>query len=82
MAFAACARLSATYLGVSEGTIQWTLCAQLKKIAEKVEDGPPEWMGMFRAAGGAKMTASLITYPAPRGMFSGIFYTGALISDL
>lgn len=55
--------LSASYLGVSEGVIQWTLYEQLKKVAKKAEGGPLEWMGMFGAAGGAKTIASLITYP-------------------
>jgi solute carrier family 25 protein 33/36 len=55
--------LSASYLGVSEGIIQWTLYEQLKKVAKRSEGGPLEWVGMFGAAGGAKMTASLITYP-------------------
>ena len=55
--------LSASYLGVSEGVIQWTLYEQLKKVAKKAEGGPLEWVGMFGAAAGAKMTASLITYP-------------------
>jgi solute carrier family 25 protein 33/36 len=55
--------LSASYLGVSEGIIQWTLYEQLKKTAKKAEGGPLEWTGMLVAAGGAKMIASLITYP-------------------
>lgn len=55
--------LSASYLGVSEGVIQWTLYEQLKKLAKKAEGGPLEWVGMFGAAGGAKTIASLITYP-------------------
>ena len=64
-----CKGRSATYLGVSEGVIQWTLYEQLKKVAKKAEGGPLEWVGMFGAAAGAKTTASLITYP-PRGIFS------------
>jgi solute carrier family 25 protein 33/36 len=55
--------LSASYLGVSEGIIQWTLYERLKKVAKKAEGGPLEWVGMFGAAGGAKTIASLITYP-------------------
>jgi len=55
--------LSASYLGVSEGVIQWTLYEQLKKVAKRAEGGPLEWVGMFGAAGGAKTIASLITYP-------------------
>lgn len=55
--------LSASYLGVSEGVIQWTLYEQLKKLAKRAEGGPLEWAGMLGAAGGAKCVASLITYP-------------------
>jgi solute carrier family 25, member 33/36 len=55
--------LSASYLGVSEGVIQWTLYEQLKKVVKRAEGGPLEWAGMLGAAGAAKMTASLITYP-------------------
>ena len=55
--------LSASYLGVSEGVIQWTLYEQLKKVAKRAEGGPLEWAGMLGAAGGAKSIASVITYP-------------------
>ncbi|KAG8878041.1 hypothetical protein FRB97_002828 [Tulasnella sp. 331] len=54
--------LSASYLGVTEGTIQWVLYERLKaRVAGK--GGAAEWAGMLGAAGTAKMTASLITYP-------------------
>lgn len=54
--------LSASYLGVTEGTIQWVLYERLKaRVAGK--GGVAEWAGMLGAAGAAKMTASLITYP-------------------
>ncbi|KAF8603761.1 mitochondrial carrier [Ceratobasidium sp. AG-I] len=57
--------LSASYLGVTEGTIQWVLYERFKRIAQAGErrGGAAEWFGMLAAAGGAKMTASLITYP-------------------
>jgi solute carrier family 25 protein 33/36 len=58
--------LSASYLGVTEGTIQWVLYERFKLIAQRTGErhGPgAEWAGMLAAAGGAKMTASLITYP-------------------
>lgn len=55
--------LSASYLGVSEGVIQWTLYEQLKQVTKRAEGGPLEWIGMLGAAGGAKCVASLITYP-------------------
>ena len=52
-----------SYLGVSEGIIQWTLYEQLKTGAKKAEGSPLEWVGMFGAARGGKMIASLIPYP-------------------
>ncbi|QRV74068.1 mitochondrial carrier protein [Ceratobasidium sp. AG-Ba] len=61
-----------TTLGIirhEEGTIQWVLYERFKKIAKRSSDevgrggGVGEWFGMLAAAGGAKMTASLITYP-------------------
>ena len=63
--------LSASYLGVAEGTIQWTLYEQLKRIMAAKPDPYTNrqpsrlrnWMGTVGAAGTAKMTASLITYP-------------------
>ena len=55
--------LSESYLGVSEGVIQWTLYEQLKKASKRAEGGPLEWLGMLGAAGSAKTIASLITYP-------------------
>lgn len=57
--------LSASYLGVTEGTIQWVLYEQLKKMSAGVEGqgGIQEWVGMLGSAGTAKCVASLITYP-------------------
>ncbi|KAG5353591.1 hypothetical protein C0989_005112 [Termitomyces sp. Mn162] len=57
--------LSASYLGVTEGTIQWVLYERLKKIAATTEGrgGATEWLGMLGSAGTAKCVASLITYP-------------------
>jgi solute carrier family 25, member 33/36 len=60
--------LSASYLGVSEGVIQWTLYEQLKSLVKKGSTrvdggGTLEWAGMLGAAGSAKMVASLVTYP-------------------
>ena len=64
--------LSASYLGVTEGTIQWVLYERLKKLcggdgAER-NNGEKlslfqQWLGMMGSAGAAKMAASLITYP-------------------
>jgi solute carrier family 25, member 33/36 len=57
--------LSASYLGVTEGTIQWVLYERLKKISQATEGkgGALEWAGMVGSAGTAKCVASLITYP-------------------
>lgn len=57
--------LSASYLGVTEGTIQWVLYERLKKINQATEGkgGAMEWAGMLGSAGTAKCVASLITYP-------------------
>lgn len=57
--------LSASYLGVTEGTIQWVLYERLKKLSANTEGqgGVMEWVGMLGSAGTAKCVASLITYP-------------------
>ena len=57
--------LSASYLGVTEGTIQWVLYERLKKLSKKLEGQGAglEWIGLLGSAGAAKCVASLITYP-------------------
>jgi hypothetical protein len=57
--------LSASYLGVTEGTIQWVLYERLKKLSAGTQGrgGLQEWFGMLGSAGTAKCVASLITYP-------------------
>jgi solute carrier family 25 protein 33/36 len=57
--------LSASYLGVTEGTIQWVLYERLKQLSTNTEGrgGMAEWLGMLGSAGTAKCVASLITYP-------------------
>ncbi|CAK5273758.1 unnamed protein product [Mycena citricolor] len=57
--------LSASYLGVTEGTIQWVLYERLKRLSANSENkgGVMEWLGMLGSAGTAKCVASLITYP-------------------
>ena len=56
--------MSASYLGVAEGTIQWTLYEQFKTMRKKSgrvrEEG---WMDKVGAAGAAKLIATIITYP-------------------
>ncbi|KAH8831278.1 mitochondrial carrier [Flagelloscypha sp. PMI_526] len=60
--------LTASYLGVTEGVIQWTLYEQLKSVTQNAagpdgRGGVLEWAGMLTSAGVAKCCASLITYP-------------------
>ncbi|KAF9260405.1 mitochondrial carrier protein RIM2 [Marasmius fiardii PR-910] len=56
--------LSASYLGVTEGTIQWVLYEKLKRLsAGKQGQGVQEWFGMLGSAGTAKCVATVITYP-------------------
>jgi len=57
--------LSASYLGVTEGTIQWVLYERLKRLTADTQGrgGLQEWLGMLGSAGTAKCVASLITYP-------------------
>ncbi len=57
--------LSASYLGVTEGTIQWVLYERLKRLTAGTQGkgGPLEWLGTIGSAGAAKCVASLITYP-------------------
>ncbi|KAI0251418.1 mitochondrial carrier [Lactifluus subvellereus] len=57
--------LSASYLGVTEGTIQWVLYERLKLLTAGTEGKGrlQEWAGMLGSAGTAKCVASLITYP-------------------
>lgn len=68
--------LSASYLGVSESTLQWVLYEQAKRGLARREqdliasgrtptawDRTVEWTGKLTAAGGAKFIAALITYP-------------------
>lgn len=64
--------LSASYLGVTEGTIQWVLYERLKKLSAGVEgaSGIQQWFGMLGSAGTAKCVASLITYPHEVRTFS------------
>ncbi len=68
--------MSASYLGVSESTLQWVLYEQMKKSLEKrnkaiEQSGRPmnlldtmiDWTGSVGAAGSAKLVAALATYP-------------------
>lgn len=68
--------LSASYLGVSESTLQWVLYERAKTSLARRSldlhlsgrtpttwDKTVEWTGKLTAAGGAKFIAALITYP-------------------
>lgn len=68
--------LSASYLGVTESTLQWMmyeeLKSQLRRRQERVEksgrektwwDHTVDWTGNFMGAGAAKGIASILTYP-------------------
>ena len=57
--------LSASYLGVTEGTIQWVLYERLKKLSIAVDgqNGVAQWIGMMASAGSAKLVATTLTYP-------------------
>lgn len=63
--------LSASYLGVSEGVIQWVLYERLKRVGrtdaihyDDERTSLLSWVGgIVGASGGAKAVASLITYP-------------------
>lgn len=68
--------LSASYLGVSESTLQWVLYEQAKASLSRRQqdleasgrmptmwDKTVEYTGKLTAAGGAKFVAALITYP-------------------
>ena len=53
--------LSASYLGVSESTIQWVLYEQFKRTQDPCEK--LSWFQTISSAGSAKLIATIITYP-------------------
>ena len=57
--------LSASYLSVTESTIQWLLYERLKRLTTSTQGagGLREWVGMLASVGTAMCVASLITYP-------------------
>jgi solute carrier family 25, member 33/36 len=69
--------LSASYLGVTESTLQWVLYERMKlslarrearRLADPAHranllDNAEEWGGKFTAAAGAKLFAAVVTYP-------------------
>ena len=75
--------MSASYLGVTESTLQWVLYEQMKLYLKNREadiintgrertywDNTVAWTGNVGAAGSAKLVAALITYPHEVG-FTG-----------
>jgi solute carrier family 25 protein 33/36 len=76
--------LTASYLGVVESTMQWTLYEQMKLSLARREERivnsgrPPTawdhtvaWTGKITAAGSAKFIAALLTYPHEVRTYSG-----------
>ena len=61
--------LSASYLGVTEGALQWVMYERLKRQFKPstknltTESTFHIWMGKFGAAGIAKFIATIVTYP-------------------
>ena len=57
--------LGASYLGVTEGTIQWVLYKRLKRLnaESRGKGGFQEWAEMLRNTRTTKRVAGLITYP-------------------
>ena len=55
--------LSASYHGITEGTIQWVPYEHLKCLTAPAEGRGEEWAGILGPVGTAKCVASLITYP-------------------
>ena len=55
--------LSASYLGVAEGTIQWVLYEKLKGYLRTRDPGNHDWLNYFMAAAGSKLFAATLTYP-------------------
>jgi solute carrier family 25 protein 33/36 len=68
--------MSASYLGVTESSLQWVLYEQAKKALAQRErrillsgrekttiDNVVDWTGNFLSAGSAKLVAALLTYP-------------------
>lgn len=55
--------LSASYLGVAEGTIQWVLYEKLKGYLRSRDPSNHDWLNYFLAAAGSKLFAATLTYP-------------------
>ncbi|ORX53208.1 mitochondrial carrier [Hesseltinella vesiculosa] len=61
--------MSASYLGVIEGTVQWVIYEQLKHRWARIDEtkdqvkGPKEWLGNLGAAAVSKLVAACVAYP-------------------
>jgi solute carrier family 25, member 33/36 len=57
--------LSASYLGVTETTVQWVLYERLKKLSRPADgqNGIFQWLAFTVSAGSSKLVATTITYP-------------------
>lgn len=53
---------------MTEGTIQWSLYEQFKIIANSGREGEEGGWRVSAAAGGAKLVATMITYPHEVGV--------------
>ena len=87
--------LSASYLGVTESTLQWVLYEQMKlRLAKRelnrvisgrertVWDRAVDWGGKIGAAGSAKLFAAVATYPHEVSLFSLIGSCAFLLWNL
>ncbi len=86
--------MSASYLGVSESSIQWVLYEQIKSAFRRrdqrialagrtktVWDRTVDWTGHMFAAGGAKLFASIITYPHEVGLSLSVSRALRVVTD-
>jgi hypothetical protein len=55
--------LSASYLGVAETVLQFTLYEHMKMLAGPKKEGPSGHLSSFVLGASAKLAASVITYP-------------------
>ena len=68
--------LAASYLGVTETTIQWVLYERSKKLFDG-QTGFSQWLGLMVSGGSAKLVATVATYPhevCPFESFHSEFY--------
>lgn len=71
--------LSASLLGVTEGTIQWSLYEQFKIVAKSGREDEEGGWRVSAAAGSAKLVATMITYPHEVNFFFHLRYSQIII---